>query len=90
MIGIPTRQALADAIARGASDAQAGRRFGMSRSAIRRLRRRWGIETCRDSRRRPDLVRDRGAFRWARGNLGEREIATLYGGRRYDETGGGR
>ncbi|MDH3596298.1 MAG: helix-turn-helix domain-containing protein [Rhodospirillales bacterium] len=90
MTGSPTREALADAIARGATDAEAGRRFGLSRSAVRRLRRRWGIATCRNSCRPPDPPRSERAFRWGRGNLGEREIARLYGGRRYDETGGGR
>jgi hypothetical protein len=84
MIGIPTRETLADAIARGASDAEAARRFGLSRSAVRRLRRRWGIAACRNSCRRPDPPRSERAFRWARGNLGEREIAKLYGGWRYD------
>jgi DNA-binding CsgD family transcriptional regulator len=87
MNGGPTREALADMIARGASDAEAGRRFGLSRSAVRRLRRRWGIATGRTSCRPPDPLRDDGGFRWGRGNLSEREIARRYGGRRYDAAG---
>jgi len=84
MNGSPTRQTLANVIARGASDAEAGRRFGLSRSAVRRLRRRWGIAASRNSCRRPDPPRNAPALRWAHGNLGEREIAALYGGQRYD------
>jgi hypothetical protein len=90
MNGSPTREALADAIARGASDAEAGRRFGLSRSAVRRLRRRWGIAASRNSCRRPDPLCGEDACRWGRGNLDERAIARLYGRRRYDETGIGR
>jgi hypothetical protein len=84
MMGALTRQALCDLIARGVSDAQAGRRFGMSKSAVRRLRRRWGIVARRNSCRPPASVQDGGAQRWARGNLSEPEIAKHYDGRRYD------
>jgi hypothetical protein len=80
----PTPEALAEMIDRGASDAEAGRRFGLGPSAIRRLRRRWGIPARRNAGRRPGALRDDGGFRWGRGNLGERAIARLYGGRRYD------
>ena len=80
----PTRESLAAVVARGASDAEAGRRFGLSRSAVRRLRRRWGIAARRRSRRRPPAVPGAEALRWGRGDLSERAIAALYEGRRYD------
>lgn len=76
-----TREELAALIAQGASDAEAGRRFGISKSAVRRLRRRWGITALRNSRHRPGGAGD---LRWGRGNLSERRIAKLYDGRRYD------
>ena len=84
MTAFPTRAALAELIARGASDEEAGRRFGLSRSALRRLRRRWGIAARRRSRRRPPAVPGAEALRWGRGDLSERAIAALYEGRRYD------
>ncbi len=80
----PTRDQLVRLVARGASDAEAARRFDMSKSAVRRLRHRWGIATRRNSRQLPGVVPGPYAPRWGRGDLGEPEVARLYGGRRYD------
>ena len=85
MTAVPTRDALADLISRGASDEEAGRRFGLSRSAVRRLRRRWGIVARRKSRQRPPAMPGEEALRWGRGDLSEWEAARLYDGRRYDD-----
>ena len=85
----PTRRALAELIARGASDEEAGRRFGLSKSAIRRLRRRWAIPAHRNSRGWP-AAPGAAALRWRRGDLSERQIAKLYGGQRYDRATGSR
>lgn len=88
MTAAPTRDAVAELIAKGASDEEVGRRFGLSRSAVRRLRRRWGIAARRTSRRPPAATPGEEALRWGRGDLSERAAARLYGGRRYDEAAG--
>ena len=79
----PDPQSLSRLIAAGLSDARCGERFGLSKYAIRRLRRRWGIAArLNQPADRPSGV-DPFALRWRDGNLTEDQVSGLYGQRRY-------
>lgn len=79
----PDPEKLRQMIAAGMSDSRCGEHFGLSKYAIRRLRRRWGIEACLN-KPRSDISRiNPRRFRWREGNLGEDFIADLYGARSY-------
>ena len=78
----PTSEDLVRLISEGYSDAACGQRFGLSKYAIRRLRRRWNIPARQPAKKRDDEV-ELAADRWGRGNVDPARIAALYGGRRY-------
>ena len=82
MTAKPTSESLLYLIDQGFSDAACGRRFGVSKYAIRRLRRRWDIAARRPlSRHRDEL--DPKADRWGQGDLDQSRIAALYGPHLY-------
>lgn len=78
MTAKPTSESLQSLIDQGLSDAACGRQFGISKYAIRRLRRRWGIAARRPVARHQDEA-DPMANRWSLGDLGPSQIAALYG-----------
>ena len=82
MTTAPNPLLLADLIAQGQSDAQCGTHFGLSKYAVRRLRRRWGIAARRPlpaAAAAPDLK----ACRWGEGDLPCELVRGLYGQQRY-------
>jgi hypothetical protein len=84
MTAVPTREISAELIAKGASDEETGRRFGLSSSAVRRRRRCWGIAARRKSRCRPPAEQSADVLHRQRGDLSDWQIAELYAGRRYN------
>ena len=77
-----TSESLSRLNSQGHSDAACGRYFGVSKYAIRRLRRRWNIPARRLPERPSDGLETK-PDRWGRGDLDQAQIAQIYGDTRY-------
>lgn len=79
----PDPHSLRALIEAGLSDARCGERYGLSKYAIRRLRRRWGIAARLNRSAAPTAQIDPFALRWRSGDLSDDQITQLYGRRVY-------